>query len=64
LHHKGKCIFIGEFDTATKAAVMRDEVVQFLGGEYAQYNFPQEQRVVSADSMRQVARVQTDVALQ
>ncbi len=43
---------------------MRDEVVQFLGGEYAQYNFPQEQRVVSADNMRQVARVQTDVALQ
>ena len=54
---KDKTIFIGEFDTATEAAMMRDKVVQCLAGDYAHYNFPQEQRMLPTDNMQQVTKV-------
>lgn len=50
----GKCC-VGTYATARDAGMIRDEVMSVVGKGYCKLNFPQEDRCITDQQMRQVA---------
>lgn len=53
----GKTCWVGTYATARDAGMVRDEVMSVVGKGYCKFNFPQEDRCITDQQMRQVADV-------